>query len=70
MIQVRRRVFTILAQCDTIDPPMPINIRISSDKMEAVAEVKATGGEALDLPAIKDALATAGVTYGISDESC
>ena len=49
---------------------MPINIRISHDKMEAVAEVKTSEDEVVDVPAIKEALETAGVSCGISDESC
>ena len=49
---------------------MSINIRISHDKMEAVAEVKTSEDEAVDVSAIKAALETAGVSHGVSDESC
>ena len=49
---------------------MSITIRISRDKMDAVAEVKRKQDEELDVPSIKRALEVSDVSYGVSEEDC
>jgi len=49
---------------------MSISIKISRDKMEAVAEVKRKQDEVIDVPAIKGALESVGVSHGVSDKAC